>query len=105
VRELRRVVPERSVVFSDLETSYRIAAYSPVYIAGAPPAHVADTRANHPYVRRRDAFLFKQNQSLAIPRRYGARWVVVDGHFWKFKLPLPRVYSDGRYVLYRLAPA
>jgi hypothetical protein len=103
VRELRRVVPERSVVFSDLETSYRIAAYSPVYIAGAPPAHVADTRANHPYVRRRDAFLFKQNQSLAIPRRYGARWVVVDGHFWKFKLPLHRVYSDGRYVLYRLA--
>ena len=49
---LRTKVPERAVVFSDLETSYRIGAYAPVYIVAAPPAHVADTASNHPYRRR-----------------------------------------------------
>ena len=44
---LRTKVPERAVVFSDLETSYRIGAYAPVYIVAAPPAHVADTASNH----------------------------------------------------------
>ena len=46
---LRTEVPKRSVVFSDLETSYRISAFAPVYVAAAPPAHVADTEANRPY--------------------------------------------------------
>ena len=56
---LREQVPERRVVFSDLETSYRIAAYAPVYVAAAPPGHVADTKENRPYERRerRDALL------------------------------------------------
>ena len=45
-------VPKGAVVFSDLETSYRIAAEAPVYIAAAPPGHVADTEKNRPYERR-----------------------------------------------------
>ena len=44
---------EGDVVFSDLETSYRIAAEAPVYVAAAPPSHVADTEENRPYERRR----------------------------------------------------
>jgi len=51
---LRADVPKRAVVYADLETSYRISAYAPVYVATGPPAHVADTKANRPYVRRAD---------------------------------------------------
>ena len=46
-------MPKGSTVYSDLETSYRIAATAPVYIAAAPPGHVADTKENDPYARRR----------------------------------------------------
>src|SRR6188508_3838728 len=46
VDALRDEVPERAVVYSDLETSYRIAAFAPVYVAAAPPGHVADTEQN-----------------------------------------------------------
>jgi hypothetical protein len=99
---LNRDVPTGDVVFSDLETSYRIAAYAPVYIAAAPPAHVADTNANRPLARRRDVMRFFHKGSLAIPRRYGAQWVVVDRHRFRLKLRLPRAYADRRYVLYRL---
>ena len=49
VSYLRTHVPERAVVYGDLETSYRISAYVPVYVANAPPTHVADTTANDPY--------------------------------------------------------
>ena len=45
-------VPDGGIVFSDLETSYRIAAAAPVYVASAPPAHVADTKDNRPHERR-----------------------------------------------------
>jgi hypothetical protein len=48
VAALRTKVPRGAVVFADLETSYRIAAYAPVYVAAAPPAHVADTGKNRP---------------------------------------------------------
>ena len=95
-------VPRGDVVFSDLETSYRLAAYAPLYIAAAPPAHVADTNANHPYERRRDVLRFFHKGSLAIPRRYGAHWIVIDRKRFDLKLRLPRVYADRRYVLYRL---
>ena len=54
VQALRTNVPARDVVFSDLETSYRIEAYAPVYVSAAPPAHVADTKDNYPKKRRDD---------------------------------------------------
>lgn len=101
---LAREVPKGDVVFSDLETSYRLAAYAPVYIAAAPPAHVADTKANRPYKRRNDVMRFFRTRNLSIPRRYGAKWILLDRRRFsrRFRLPLVRAYADHRYVLYRL---
>ena len=70
-------MPERAVVFSDDDTSYQIAAFAPVYVANALPGHVADTKANRPYARRDDAKQFFRTGDLAIPRRYGATWLVI----------------------------
>jgi len=103
VHALRTQVPRRAVVFSDLETSYRIAAYAPVYVAAAPPPHVADTKANHPYTRAADVARFFAHPSLAIPRRYGAGWLVVDRRHFPVRLPLRPVYQDARFTLYRLS--
>jgi hypothetical protein len=102
VHALRTEVPKRAVVFSDLETSYRITAFAPVYVAAAPPAHVADTKANHPYRRRNDVTAFLRTGDLAIPRRYGASWIVLDRTRSTLRLQLAQAYADGRYVLYRL---
>jgi hypothetical protein len=105
VDALRTRVPPRAVVFSDLATSYRVAAYAPVYVAAAPPAHVADTTGNHPYRRRRDVIAFTRTHALVIPRRYGAGWIVVAKRRFRIQLELPRVYEDSRFVLYRLSPS
>jgi hypothetical protein len=102
VSALRRFVPERSVVFSDPETSYLVAAAAPVYVASAPPAHVADTKANRPYDRVRDAARYLRSGSLAIPRGYGARFVLLDRRRTRIHPHLPVVWSDGRYLLLRL---
>ncbi|MBA3365234.1 MAG: hypothetical protein H0U03_05540, partial [Actinobacteria bacterium] len=101
-RAVRTDVPEGDVVFSDLETSYRLAAAAPVYIAAAPPGHVADTVENRPYERREDVRVFLRTGDLAIPRRYRARWIVVDRNLFRKPLSLPSAYADARYVLYRL---
>ena len=95
-------MPERSVVYSDQETSYRIAAYAPVYVAVAPPGHVADTMDNRPYERARDARLFLRTGDLAIPGRYGAEYLVVDRVRGRRDFDLQELYRDDRYVLYRL---
>ena len=50
------------------ETSYRIAAFAPVYIAAAPPGHVADTEENRPYERRDEANRFFETGDVEIPR-------------------------------------
>jgi hypothetical protein len=102
VRALRADVPKRAVVFSDLETSYRIAAFAPVLLAAAPPAHVADTTKNDPYRRVADVKEFFRTGSLAILRKYHAQWLVFDRSRPHPRLALTRVYEDGRYVLYRL---
>jgi hypothetical protein len=102
VGALRERVPEGTVVFSDLETSYRIAAFAPVYVAAAPPAHVADTDENRPYERARDVRRFLRTADLALPRRYGAEWLVVDRAHYRAPPRLRPVYADGRYSLFRL---
>jgi hypothetical protein len=99
---LRHDVPAGDVVFGDVETSYLVAAAAPVYVAAAPRAHVADTKSNHPLARARDVYRFLQHGELAIPRRYGARWIVLDRRRTRLKLRLPKVWSDARYTLYRL---
>jgi hypothetical protein len=73
-----------------------------VYVANALPGHVADTKANRPYARRADARTFFRTGNLAIPRRYGATWLVLDRNRSKLRPDLPQAYTDSRYVLYRL---
>ena len=107
VAALRERVPPGDVVFSDLETSYRISAAAPVYVAAGPPAHVADTVRNRPYERRADNLRFFDSADSRIPRRYGARWLVVDKErFERLQRrhldALKPLYEDRRYTLYRL---
>jgi hypothetical protein len=97
---LQTEVPKRAVVFSDLETSYRISAYAPVYVAGAPPAHVADTAANRPYSRRISIIRFFRTGDMAILNRFHADWLVVDKSRFDVKPPWRLVYEDDRYALY-----
>jgi hypothetical protein len=102
VTALRERAPEGAIVFSDLETSYRIAALAPVYVAAGPPAHVADTEENRPYARRRDVMRFFRTGRLEIPRSYGAKWLVIDRQRTSLRPTLRVVHADDRYLLYQL---
>jgi hypothetical protein len=97
---LRTEVPKRAVVFSDLETSYRISAFAPVYVAAGPPAHVADTAANRPYSRRRAVIRYFNTGDLSILDRYHADWLVVDRRRFDVRPSWPLTYEDARYALY-----
>jgi hypothetical protein len=110
VQELRGV-PRGDVVFGNLEDSYRAAAYAPVYVAAAPPAHVARTTENRPYERRADVVRFFYRRGVtearrrAILRRYGADWLLVDRtrrYPHSLARSFPVAYADGRYTLYRV---
>ena len=103
VEALREDVAAGSIVYSDAPTSLRLAAFAPVYIAVAPPGHVADTGRNQPYRRARDARRFRRTGDLSIPARYGAEYLVVDGLRGGRGFDLPVVYRDDRFTLYRLA--
>lgn len=104
VAAIRADVPAGDIVFADPETSYFVAASAPVYVAVAPPAHVADTSANRPFERRDDAARFFETGDLEIASRYGATWIVVDRlRSPRLVLDLPVAYRDDRYTLYRLA--
>ena len=105
VAAVRDEVPEGDVVYSDLETSYRIAAAAPVYVAAAPPSHVADTKQNRPYARRAANIRFFAAGNLAIPRRYGADWLIVDRRRFDLRPDLHIAHADRRYTLYRIPPA
>jgi hypothetical protein len=100
VERLREDVPAGDVVYSDPETSYEIAAYAPVYIATAPPGHVADTEENRPYERRDEARRFFATGDAGIPRRAGADWLVLDRERYDLRPDLDSVYRDERYTLY-----
>jgi hypothetical protein len=104
VHFLRADVPKRTVVFADLETSYRIGAYAPVYVANGPPTHVADTKANDPYRRRADLLRFLHGDN-AILRKYGAGWLVLRRGEWSLKPHAPLVYHDQRFRVFRLQSA
>jgi hypothetical protein len=110
VAELR-TLPQGDVVFANLETAYRVAAYAPLYVAAAPPAHVARTTENHPYERRWDVVRFFNREAVTdeqrrtILARYGADWLLVDRtrrYPTSFVAGLEVVYEDGRYTLYRV---
>ena len=104
VAAVRENVPKGDVVFSDPLTAYELGAFAPVYVNAAPTFHVANTRANHPSARVKDAQrFFRHGGPLSLPRRYGAHWLLVDRTRVRHaRFALPRVYSGSRYVLYRL---
>jgi hypothetical protein len=102
VQAVRENVPEGSVVYSDQETSYLLAAAAPVYIAVAPPGHVANTERNRPFERAREAREFLASGDLSIPERYGAEYLVADRVRLRSALDLlQELYRDRRFVLYR----
>jgi hypothetical protein len=105
VAAVRQHVPAGAIVFSDDATSYRLLASAPVYVASALPGHVADTKANHPYERRKDSVRFFRTGDLSIPRRYHAQFVLLDRARYKLRLSLPRLYSDRSYALFRFYPS
>ena len=106
VEALRVHIPQRAVVYADLETSYRISAFLPVYVANAPEAHVADTKANRPCARRRELLLFLRTGDLKIPRAYGAGWLVLRaGELPGLQERMPRLYADRRFTLFRMPAA
>jgi len=104
VAAVRENVSSGSIVYSDQETSYRLGASAPVFIAVAPPGHVADTEENRPYERARDARRFFSTGDLSIPESYGAEYLVVDRARSQRTFDLQVVYEDERFALYRLPP-
>ena len=103
VAAARAEIAPGATVFSDSETSFRLAAFAPLYVAAAPPGHVADTDENRPYERASDARRFFRTGDLSIPRGYGADYVVVDGLRSDLELDLPVAYTDDRFTVYRLS--
>jgi hypothetical protein len=104
VQAMRSSVPEGAIVYSDQETSFRVAAYAPVYIAVAPPGHVAATVENRPFERAEDARRFLRTGDLSIPQMYDAEYLVVDRLRLRLPFRLPELYRDPRFVVYRLPP-
>ena len=105
VRFLRADVPKGAIVFADLETSYRISGYVPVYVTAGPQAHVANTKANRPAARADDVRAFLRTANLAVPRRYHAGWLVLrtDEGIRRFERQgLKPAYRDDRFVVFRL---
>jgi hypothetical protein len=105
VEAVRASVPEQAIVYADEDTSYLLAAQAPVYVTVAPPAHVADTEENRPAERAADARRFLRTGDLAIPRSYGAGFLLVDLDRSRRPFELPEQYRDERYVLYELPAA
>jgi hypothetical protein len=83
VHNLRAKVPKGAIVIAPVQTSYRVAAVAPVYIVAAPPTHVADTKANHPYARVDDIKRWIQTNDPAIARKYGATWAIRSGRLYR----------------------
>lgn len=100
--EALRGLPRGEIVYADAETSYRIAAYAPLYVAVSPPFHVADTRGNRRLERIRDLHRFLRTGDPSIPRRYGARYVVLRGDEETIDGPRSVLYQGGGFALVHL---
>jgi hypothetical protein len=81
-----RAVPAGAIVIADPRLSYRIGAAAPVYVVADPPPHVANTRANLPYVRERAVRRWLATGDPAVIRRYHPTWAVRNGRLYR----LPR---------------
>lgn len=110
IRFLRQEVPARSIVFADLETSYRITAYAPVYVVTVPPVHAANTRPNRLEARRRAWLRFAAHPSLTVPENWHAGWLVLrrDERTQLRAIRRPGrkpVYGDHGFVVFKLPAA
>jgi hypothetical protein len=83
VHNLRTKVPKGAVVLAPVEISYRVAADAPVYVVAAPVEHVANTRANQPYVRVRAVRHWVLTKDPRVAQRYGATWAIRNGRLRK----------------------
>ena len=86
VHELRTRGPEGSILIAPLQGSYRVVAAAPLYVAAAPVAHVANTRANDPYRRAKAVLHWMKTGDPAVPRRFHATWAIKGGRLYR----LPR---------------
>jgi hypothetical protein len=105
---LRHDVTPRSVLFSDLATSYRATAFAPVYVVAVPPTHAANTRPNELAKRRRGVLRFFTHPSLEEPQAWGAQWLVLtrSGPVRTIERDgLQPRYEDNRFVVFQLPPA
>jgi hypothetical protein len=107
IRFLQQRVPARSVVFGDLETSYRAVAYAPVYAVTVPPTHAGNTKPNRLFARRRAWLKFRAHPSLAEPRVWHAGWIVLrrdEPKQWRaIEHVVGRpVYADKGFLVFRL---
>jgi hypothetical protein len=108
IRFLQRV-PKRSVVFGDLETSYRAVAFAPVYAVAVPPTHAGNTKPNRLMARRHAWIRFSTHPSLAEPRAWHADWLVLRRDApaqWRAieRLGKRPVYADQGFLVFKLAP-
>jgi hypothetical protein len=104
---LQEDVPARSVVFSDLATSYRTTAFAPVYVVGVPPTHAANTRPNELAKRRRAVNRFFTHPSLEEPQAWGAQWLILtrSGPVRTIeRAGVQPVYQDAKFVVFRVPP-
>ena len=79
-----------------------LSAAAPVLVYAAPPTHVANTTKNDPTTRRKKVLIFYRTGNLAIPRGYGAMWLIIDRTRPHPRIGLRPVYADARYILYKL---
>jgi hypothetical protein len=86
VHALRIDVPKGAIVLAPVQTSYRVVADAPLYVVALPPTHVADTRANQPYVRVHAVDHWLATGDPGVARRYGATWAIRGGRLYR----LPR---------------
>jgi hypothetical protein len=107
IRFLQRDVAPRSVIFSDLATSYRATAFAPVYVVAVPPTHAANTHPNELAKRRRGVLRFFTHPSLEEPQAWGAQWLVLtrSGPVGVIERDgLRPCYEDHRFVVFRVPP-
>ena len=108
IRFLQHDVPARSVVFSDLATSYRAIAFAPVYAVAVPPTHAANTHPNELMKRRRAVLRFFTHPSLEEPQAWKAQWLVLtrSGPVQAMeRRGLRPAYEDKKFVAFRVPTA
>jgi hypothetical protein len=104
---LQSDVPSRSVVFSDLATSYRAIAFAPVYAVAVPPTHAANTHPNELMKRRRAVLRFFTHPSLEEPQAWKAQWLVLtrSGPVQAMaRAGLRPAYEDDKFIAFRVPP-